>query len=136
MNTKKGRRDMFFMILLYDTGARVDEILNVKVCDAKLEGTPTLLLYGKGKKSRHVPLSNRTVSHFKKYMKDFHPDVTDCSKRSLFYGLTGKEHGKMSSNNVRVFLQKHSEAARKFCPVKQGKSSCHVKRYVKAMPYL
>lgn len=33
--TLKGQRDMFFMILLYDTGARVDELLSARIRDRK-----------------------------------------------------------------------------------------------------
>lgn len=45
-STLKGLRDRFFMILLYDTGARVQEILNIKLCDLQLGRLPKVTLFG------------------------------------------------------------------------------------------
>lgn len=46
-STPKGLRDQFFMILLYDTGARVQEILNIKLCDLQLGHLPKVTLFEK-----------------------------------------------------------------------------------------
>ncbi len=35
-------RDQFLMIFLYDTGARIQEVLDVKICDIKVDRTPTV----------------------------------------------------------------------------------------------
>ena len=45
--TREGLRDQVFMIFLYDTGARIQEVLNVRLCDLKLGKTPTVTLFGK-----------------------------------------------------------------------------------------
>jgi len=48
-NTRCGRRNSFFMILLYDTGARIQEILDLKLRDIHLnDQTPCIYLTGKG----------------------------------------------------------------------------------------
>ena len=39
--TKMGLRDQFLMIFLYDTGARIQEALDVKICDLRIDKTPT-----------------------------------------------------------------------------------------------
>jgi site-specific recombinase XerD len=52
----KGLRDRVFMILMYDTGARIQEMIDIKLCDLRLDKTPTVLLHGKGRKIRTVPL--------------------------------------------------------------------------------
>ena len=54
--TKMGLRDQFLMIFLYDTGARIQEALDVKICDLRIDKTPTVTLHGKGGKIRVVPL--------------------------------------------------------------------------------
>lgn len=59
--TPKGLRDRFFMILLYDTGARVQEILDIKLCDLQLGRLPKVTLFGKGRKIRVVPLMEKTA---------------------------------------------------------------------------
>ena len=67
--TEIGERDQFLMIFLYDTGARIQEVLDVKICDIKVDRTPTVTLHGKGKKTRIVPLMKDTVKHLQNYMK-------------------------------------------------------------------
>mgnify|MGYP002510998270 FL=1 len=74
--TEIGVRDQFLMIFLYDTGARIQEVLDVKICDVKVDRTPTVTLHGKGKKNRIVPLMKDTVKYLQNYMKVFHPGET------------------------------------------------------------
>ena len=51
---KKGHRDLFFMILLYDTGARDSEILNLNPCDVCADSkAPYVFIRGKGKKAEN-----------------------------------------------------------------------------------
>ena len=51
-STPKGLRDRFFMMLLYDTGARIQEILDIRLCDLRLGRLPKVTLFGKGRKTR------------------------------------------------------------------------------------
>ena len=67
-------RDQFFMILLYDTGGRIQEIINIRINDLKIGKISCVLLHSKGQKDRIVSLMDRTVDHLKKYMSFFHPD--------------------------------------------------------------
>ena len=63
-NTRCGVRDRFFMILLYDTGARIQEILDLQLKDIHLnDQTPCIYLTGKGNKTRAVPLMDKTIAH-------------------------------------------------------------------------
>ena len=43
MNHKKGRRDLTIMTTLYDTGARVQELIDLKVCDVRLTKPATVM---------------------------------------------------------------------------------------------
>lgn len=52
--TKMGLRDQFLMIFLYDTGARIQEALDVKICDLRIDKTPTVTLHGKGGKTPYL----------------------------------------------------------------------------------
>lgn len=54
--TIQGKRDAVLLSLLYDTGARVQELVDLKVCDIALNDTVTIILTGKGGKSRIVPV--------------------------------------------------------------------------------
>ena len=67
---KKQHRDLFFMILLYDTGARDSEILGLHPADIVLNANaPYVILMGKGKKERTVPIMEKTKQHFLSYIK-------------------------------------------------------------------
>ncbi|MCD6322386.1 MAG: site-specific integrase, partial [Clostridiales bacterium] len=53
--TKRGRRDLALMTTLYDTGARVQELIGLKVFNVRLQPPATITLLGKGNKTRCVP---------------------------------------------------------------------------------
>lgn len=58
------------MIVLYDTGDRIQELLDIKLKDISLESFPHLL-HGKGKKVRIVPIMDKTVKHLRRYLDDY-----------------------------------------------------------------
>jgi site-specific recombinase XerD len=68
--TKAGRRDMTLLCVLYDTGARVQELCDLRVRDIRLEHQAMVTLTGKGHKSRHVPLLDNTVGLLRSYMEE------------------------------------------------------------------
>jgi len=68
--TKNGRRDHAMLVLLYDTAARVQEIIDLAVRDIRLEQPATAVLHGKGRKTRVVPISAKTASIMEKYLKE------------------------------------------------------------------
>lgn len=60
------------LILLYDTGVRVQELADLNLSSLHLEAAnPFVTLIGKGRKSRNVPLMNKTVKHLQVYLKEF-----------------------------------------------------------------
>lgn len=59
-STKKGLRDMVLMAVLYDSAARVQEIIDLKVKDLRLDKPAVITLHGKGQKTRHVPITEKT----------------------------------------------------------------------------
>ena len=87
ITTPKGLRDQFLMVLLYDTGARIQEIMDLRIRDIHMGITPTITLHGKGDKIRVVPLMNGTVRNYANYLKVFHPGEDAYSERYLFYSV-------------------------------------------------
>lgn len=69
-NTSKGRRDLTLLSMLYDTGARVQELIDIKVIDIILDSPAVVVLTGKGQKIRRVPLMNNTVNLLKNYLAE------------------------------------------------------------------
>lgn len=71
--SRKGRRDLVFMILLYDTGARIQEILDLRLSDLCINSDEKYVtLTGKGRKTRLVPIMQKTVEHLCNYLDEFH----------------------------------------------------------------
>jgi integrase/recombinase XerD len=56
-----GQRDRAFLTMLYNTGARVSEVIGLAVNDVVLDGSPCVHIHGKGRKQRSVPLWRSTV---------------------------------------------------------------------------
>jgi len=59
------------MILMYGTDARMQEMIDIKLCDFRLGKALTVMLHGKGNKARTVPLMERTVEHLRQYLTTF-----------------------------------------------------------------
>jgi len=55
-STTQGRRDLTLISLIYDSGARVQEIIDLSVKDFIPGSNPVLILTGKGNKTRRVPI--------------------------------------------------------------------------------
>ncbi|MCD8369594.1 MAG: site-specific integrase [Clostridiales bacterium] len=131
--TEIGLRDQFLMIFLYDTGGRIQEVLNVKLNDIKLGGTPTVTLFGKGRKVRTVPLMKDTVSHLRNYLNVFHKGTPMLSDEWLFYTIRKGIKTAISDDAVRIRLQKYADAARMKCPEVPEKVYPHLWRHTRAM---
>ena len=67
--TWTSQRDHLLLAMLYNTGARVSEIIGVRVADVVLDGAPYVLLHGKGRKQRAVPLWKVTVREIRDWLR-------------------------------------------------------------------
>lgn len=131
--TSKGLRDRFFMILLYDTGARVQEMLNIRLSDIQLGSLPKVTLFGKGRKTRIVPLMEKTAQHLKKYLLEFHADNASEEDVTLFYSVIRGEKHPLTSRTVQYILQKYGEQARQVCKEIPPNVHPHLFRHSRAM---
>lgn len=132
--TRRGMRDLFFMILLYDTGARIQEILDLKLRDIHLnDQTPCIYLTGKGNKMRTVPLMDKTISHLQVYLKTYHPDMAMKMDSPLFYTLIKGQQGRMSDDNVSCFLKRYAKSAHQVCSEVPLRMHAHLFRHTRAM---
>ncbi len=132
-SSRKGVRDRFLLLLLYDTAARVQELMDVKVCDIKRGKTPTVILHGKGSKIRTVPLMKKTIQHFESYMKLFHPNTDEYSTRPLFYSISRKTISALDESSVRKLVYAYGNAAQKICPEVPNSVHPHMFRHSRAM---
>jgi len=134
--SRLGLRNLTFLVLLYDTGARCSEILQLKVRDLRLKiSHPEIFLMGKGKRPRLTPLTPKTVSHCERYLKLFHPDRTAEGDELLFYTVIHSERNPMSADTVAVFINKYAKMARLSCPEFPSKMTPHMMRHTRAMHF-
>ena len=125
-------RDLFFMILLYDTGARDSEILSLTPKDVVINSSaPYIIVHGKGMKIRMVPIMNETTLHYKSYLKRFHRETDE--NRPLFYTVIHGIKQQMSDDNVARFINKYAEISRNTCPAVPIKVTPHMFRHSRAL---
>jgi len=67
--TWSSQRDHLLLAMLYNTGARVSEIIGVQVADVVLEGAACVHLQGKGRKQRSVPLWKTTTLEIRAWLR-------------------------------------------------------------------
>lgn len=111
-NTKTGVRDRFIIIFLFSTGARLGELLNVKLCDISVSGEyPYVYLHGKGNKARIVPVPEKGfVDNLNYYLSLFHSIQKDDNY--LFYTKIKGIQGRMSEDNVQRIVKKYGILAK------------------------
>ena len=68
-STWTSQRDHLLLAMLYNTGARVSEIIGVRVADVVLDRAPCVHLRGKGRKQRSVPLWKSTVRTIRAWLR-------------------------------------------------------------------
>src|SRR3972149_2716776 len=86
-HTLAGRRDDAMLRLLYNTGARAQEVVDINVLDVRLSRPYLVRLHGKGYKERTCPLWPDTMAAIKSYLKDRSTKPTDSTP--LFLNCKG-----------------------------------------------
>lgn len=133
VSTTAGLMDQFMMVMLYDTGARIQEILSLRLCDLKIDKTPTAIIHGKGGKTRIVPLMPETVKHLKKYLSVLHPDEHMHSESYLFFTRHKGQKVQMCDDTARYRIQRYAAAAKENCPEVPDNPHPHMWRHTRAM---
>lgn len=133
-DTHRGLRDLVLLSLMYDTGARVQEVVDFTPGCLRLDAPYTIRINGKGNKTRIVPLQEEQINLLRKYMEANQLDTAKSQSYPLFFN-SRKE--KLTRVGVSHILLKYAEVARKkdhsLIP---AKLSCHSIRHSKAMHLL
>ena len=112
------------LCLLYDSGARVQELADIRIRDLHLESPAQVQLTGKGRKTRSVPLMVQTVRILEEYLKRNGLDNGSNADHPLFYNSQDK---KLTRQGITYVLKKYAEQ----CGIKD--ISPHQLRHTKAM---
>ncbi|MCD6123241.1 MAG: site-specific integrase [Spirochaetales bacterium] len=110
-----GIRNQLYLSLLYDSGARNNEILSLRLQHVFFSGKNcNIHLVGKGNKTRLIPISEPVTKMVKRYITIFHPD--NDPKQYFFYTVHHKSKYKMSADNVARFMMTYEKLAKKTNP--------------------
>jgi len=133
LHTPSGRRDAVLLSVLYDTGARVQELIDLNAGDVRLDTPPQVRLMGKGRKMRAVPLMDATVDILRDHRRENGLDRPEHADQPLFQNRHG---GRLTRTGVRYLLQKYVGAVRRDHPGFTQPVSPHSLRHTKGMHLL
>lgn len=134
--TSQGLRDTTMILLFFDAAARIQEVLDLTIEDVNTTpGSGQVTLIGKGRKTRTVPLMDKTGRHLDQYLKLFHPGPR-VPGALFFYTVRAGQHQTMSQDNVTYLLNKHADTARLNCPDLPEQVHAHQLRHARAMQML
>jgi integrase/recombinase XerD len=125
------QRDHLLLHMLYNTGARVSEIIGVRLADVVLDGAACVHLHGKGRKQRTMPLWRSTVKAVRAWLR-FNPNLLPASAL-----LPNRDRHAMTRTNVAQRLALAVAAATPAMPsLRDRHISPHTIRHTTAMHLL
>jgi site-specific recombinase XerD len=127
-NTARGARDHLLLLLLYNTGARVQELCDLKIGDINMKKPLQVQLTGKGKKQRITPLWEKTTEAVKHYLS-FREN--SGAQEHLFLNARG---GGITRFGVTYIIKKYVKKAAAECSTLNDKNiSPHTFRHTTAL---
>jgi len=133
-NTKSkiGRRNQMMLILMYDTAARVSELIDLTLGNLHLNSDiPYITIYGKGRKYRNIPLMEKTCSHLNRYLKEFHEGTE--KEQPLFYTVTHDVKHQLSVDTLQLLIKQYTKECASKGEEMPAKPHCHMLRKTRAM---
>lgn len=128
-STWSGHRDAVLFTTLYNTGARVSEITSLRVSDVLFD-RGALLLHGKGRKERAIPMWPTTVTQLRVWLDR----VNGEQRGPVFPNRTGRA---LSRSGVRHRLNRAVNVASEHClSLANRRVSPHTLRHTTAMHLL
>jgi len=132
-----GRRDLAMLSLMFDTGARVSEIINLTPEMVRIKNPSTIKIIGKGNKARIIPLLSQQTVILERYMIENKLTEVYANKYPLFRNSRGE---KLTRQGVTYILKKYLKQARE-CDAPEShlipnNFSCHSLRHSRAMSML
>ena len=100
-DTPMGQRDLLILEMLYGTGVRVGELVNIKVKDIDLS-SKSILILGKGNKERIVTYGEYCEEALVTYLNDWYHRLNVLNEDYLFLNKNG---GVISERGVRYVLE-------------------------------
>lgn len=105
--TNQGFRDKVLLTVLYDTAARVEELINLKYEDIRLDKPTTVKLRGKGNKNRIVPIMGNTSLLLQEYINFSKTKNNTIPNQE--YLFTNRSHSKLTKAGIGCIINKYVE---------------------------
>jgi len=129
-STWSGHRDQVMFTTLYNTGARVSEVIGLRRTDVEFDGARCVHIQGKGRKQRVVPLWSSTIARIKEWIAR----MEQGPEAPLFPNRDGRP---LSRSGVEKRLRLAVAEAARVCPSLMGRRiSPHTLRHTTAMHLL
>lgn len=130
IKTWSGARDQVMFNLLYNTGARIFEVINLKLSDIDLTEKSIVKLHGKGRKDRCIPLWKETIKLLRSWLPKLLPVSNDILLPNRFGQL-------MTRTGAEYRLKKALKVAIQHCPsLARKRVTPHVIRHTTAVHLL
>lgn len=124
--SKEGIRHLAILSLLYDSGCRIQELIDANVSDVLLKGNSRIYVKGKGNKYRTIPLLPDVCRILQRYIREY----SLAGAEALF---TNKQGQRLTRQGVRYIMQKYQERVHMEYPDElTGNLSPHLLRHSKA----
>lgn len=124
-------RDLAVMVLLYETGARVQELIDLCPPNIRFSTTVTVELHGKGNKTRLVPVNADAAAIVRNYIRRYNRTDTD---KPLFVNRKGE---KLTRAGIQYIIDKYVSTAQLQRPdLFRNRVTNHCFRHSKAMHLL
>ncbi len=127
--TLNGARDRVLTMLLADTGARVQELVDLQISDLRLQQPAQVLITGKGRKQRIVPLDEDIVQAIQHYL-----EFRDAAGIRSEHLLLNARKQPITRFGINYLTNKYVRIAEQRCPSLGGRTvTPHVFRHTKAL---
>lgn len=127
-----GRRDYVLLNLLYNTGARVQEVCDLRTGDIQWNSPPLVTITGKRNKTRQIPLWPETVALLKAYLTE--QKILYQPEEKVFQNARG---GSLTRFGIYHIIKMRTHSAIPHCPsLARKKITPHTLRHTTAMHML
>lgn len=132
-STDSGYRDYMIILFMYETAARVSELINIKNIDFRFSKPYSVKITGKGNKQRYVPVSKKFMEKVKEFI-DLPMNLKRLETEYLFFNHSGE---KFTRAGIGYIINKYVAKARASNPnFFKEKVTPHTLRHTKAMHLL
>lgn len=133
--TWKGRRDHALLVLLYDAALRVQELVDLQIQALRLESPAVVQVVGKGRKTRTIPLGEKTSRIVGDYIRELQERTHSTPSSSLFQNSRGSNLTRVGVSEIlnRYVVMMKENGCSKYIT---GPISPHSLRHSKAIHLL